>query len=675
MASTNKKDTLKHIVASGDYALAAAGQPLFTSTPIKRNKVKINYNVLPGQLVAYTQSGGTTLTVDDATLAAADLPNLYIGVGIDLNGDGVTDDIRHFGAEFISGCEPREVGVGSPRCGSPVVRDFYFDCTECDATYSVMVKVDDNRTRSYSPFNKSFAEFTGSVVTKCLSCDDCPVEHNCREVACKLADALNGELDLRVGNESYPDWKGEGLPRPFYVTRLHENSYVYCLSPQTVEGACEECTYLNAISGVVINENTHNLVGTTNPADGTQTLKGQLESIVDQLNYLFQQEYGLGVDGANPHAGSAYYTGSYGECCPLQLHINTCDANFALLDDEGEVIDATTSYNPFTTYGTVTDPLNCIDCGEFGAQAQGTLTMTDVITNGETVTIGTKVYTFQDTLTNVDGNVHIGADVEETLDNLRNAINLGPGAGTDYAAAMTLHPTVSGTSSDATTLVVTAKTPGTAGNSIATTETLADGSWGAVVLEGGTAGTINTTTAYPCGIRVIGEKLTPNCDCFIDKPLSFYGRKIEIHPYGEGWKNKPWRVVEVQAMELPSGFGSWIQWLEYQTEPEGRGRRYSRSNINKGWANLPGAKSRIRNATTARCDLDYCSYYIKSLVERKHLSGQYGTSSIHSHVHIPSGDSTTIGAWEDFLDAFVALNPSCRVIDTVACDTQAATCP
>lgn len=125
----------------------------------------------------------------------------------------------------------------------------------------------------------------------------------------------------------------------------------------------------------------------------------------------------------------------------------------------------------------------------------GTLTGTGTFSNGETVTIGTKVYTMQSTLTDVDGNVFIGASLAVSLANLCAAINLDAGAGTLYAASMTEHPTVTCTGSDATTMDVEAKTPGTAGDTIATTETAANASWGGATLGGGQDGDQVTVTA------------------------------------------------------------------------------------------------------------------------------------------------------------------------------------
>lgn len=118
------------------------------------------------------------------------------------------------------------------------------------------------------------------------------------------------------------------------------------------------------------------------------------------------------------------------------------------------------------------------------AAATGTLTLSANPADGATVTIGRKVYTFQAVLTDVDGNVFIGAAATNSLDNLIDATNLGAGAGVDYAASMTLHPDASAAAGAGDTMDVTAKVQGTDGNEIVTAETLA-GSWGATTLTGG----------------------------------------------------------------------------------------------------------------------------------------------------------------------------------------------
>jgi len=121
-----------------------------------------------------------------------------------------------------------------------------------------------------------------------------------------------------------------------------------------------------------------------------------------------------------------------------------------------------------------------------GENASQTLTMSGNAGNTETVTIGAKTYTFQTSLTNTDGNVLIGATVDDSLNNLRSAVNLDPAAaGTLYAASTTAHPTARAVRASSTTLVARALTPGSGGNSLATTDTLANGSWGAGTMADG----------------------------------------------------------------------------------------------------------------------------------------------------------------------------------------------
>jgi len=120
-----------------------------------------------------------------------------------------------------------------------------------------------------------------------------------------------------------------------------------------------------------------------------------------------------------------------------------------------------------------------------GTLATGTLTATANFAGGETVNAGGKTYTFQSALTNVDGNVLIGASASDSLDNLIAAINLAAGSGTLYAAATTANTFVSALAGAGDTMDVAAKIGGTAGNAYATTTTAANASWGGATLSGG----------------------------------------------------------------------------------------------------------------------------------------------------------------------------------------------
>ncbi len=120
-------------------------------------------------------------------------------------------------------------------------------------------------------------------------------------------------------------------------------------------------------------------------------------------------------------------------------------------------------------------------------QATETLTITGAITDGETVVIDSKTYTFKDSLTDTDGFVlnEPADDREGTLDNLVAAITLGAGAGTKYAASTTLHSTITAADGAGTTVDMTAKRGGTGGNSLTTTEGMANGAFGAGTMSGG----------------------------------------------------------------------------------------------------------------------------------------------------------------------------------------------
>lgn len=123
--------------------------------------------------------------------------------------------------------------------------------------------------------------------------------------------------------------------------------------------------------------------------------------------------------------------------------------------------------------------------------AVGVFTVTDNFDDTETITVGGKAYTINATVGSTDGSVHLGADAEGTLKNIFAAINLDATGGetgvadADFASGMTINAEVKATAVTATVLTVTAKTPGSVGNLIASTETHGEGSWGGAVLAGG----------------------------------------------------------------------------------------------------------------------------------------------------------------------------------------------
>lgn len=68
-------------------------------------------------------------------------------------------------------------------------------------------------------------------------------------------------------------------------------------------------------------------------------------------------------------------------------------------------------------------------------KARATLYLSVQPTDGDEITIGDRTYTFQDTLTDEDGNVKIGANIAATQNNLYAAVNLLGVASVNYAAS------------------------------------------------------------------------------------------------------------------------------------------------------------------------------------------------------------------------------------------------
>lgn len=167
---------------------------------------------------------------------------------------------------------------------------------------------------------------------------------------------------------------------------------------------------------------------------------------------------------------------------PGQCAINGLRIVSAVKNLETVTIDADI-YEINTQSGRSVSPHIPVDCtGGATVRAHQALTFTTNVADGDTVTIDTKVYTFLDVLLNANGNVKIGADAATSIQNLVDAINLTGTPGTQYALAMTKHTTCTAVKTSATVLTATANAGGTAGNSIATTETSSHIAWGNTTL-------------------------------------------------------------------------------------------------------------------------------------------------------------------------------------------------
>lgn len=146
-----------------------------------------------------------------------------------------------------------------------------------------------------------------------------------------------------------------------------------------------------------------------------------------------------------------------------------------------------------TTYSTDTVPLALFTASKTGTNDEFTITAdamgvaaNDVVTDTD---VEDAAWGAEETAGGVDTvpyEVVADDNAEDAIINLTAAVNADPGdVGTLYSVGTERHPTVSGADTSATVFTATARSAGTVGNSIATTETVDDAAWGAGFLTGG----------------------------------------------------------------------------------------------------------------------------------------------------------------------------------------------
>ncbi len=126
-----------------------------------------------------------------------------------------------------------------------------------------------------------------------------------------------------------------------------------------------------------------------------------------------------------------------------------------------------------------------------GAYASTTLTSDATApVDGATIVIGAVTYTAKTALTGATYEVLIGGSASIFLDNLKSAINDTGTEGTNYGNGTAPHPLFIATTKTATTLLIKAIIPGTAANSIATTQAgTSHCTWAGATVNSGTPGT------------------------------------------------------------------------------------------------------------------------------------------------------------------------------------------
>jgi hypothetical protein len=146
--------------------------------------------------------------------------------------------------------------------------------------------------------------------------------------------------------------------------------------------------------------------------------------------------------------------------------------------------------------------------GTASTAASGSLTLTGQAATAQTVTIGDRVYTWRTTLSTgptIANEVLRGANAAASVANLVVAINAGATEGTNYSTGTKVHGSVTAIDDTGDVVTVTAKTPGTGGNAIATSDTSDNMAWGATFLASGADG-VETSVWVAAGESIVVKK-------------------------------------------------------------------------------------------------------------------------------------------------------------------------
>lgn len=148
----------------------------------------------------------------------------------------------------------------------------------------------------------------------------------------------------------------------------------------------------------------------------------------------------------------------------------------------GTLYSSGTVKHPYVTAGAITSHVLAIDANEAGAsyEALATTETSSHLSFGDT--------TMENGTHTVAYEVLIGADADETLANLKAAINGAAGEGTTYGVGTVAHPDVVAGTIAAHVLPIEAAEAGTDANSIATTTDETHLAWDGATLDQGTEG-------------------------------------------------------------------------------------------------------------------------------------------------------------------------------------------
>lgn len=316
--------TERHILPFGNYAMATAG-PLYATVANPRPGRRLPMNGSIGQPVAFVvPNNGTQPTI----IGAADVPttkeDVHFGIFVDPYGDGYATSVQLVAGEKIESCLLDSLSVSKPDCGNPMIQAITLDCVECAKSYTAQVSIRDMDTASYNDVTDVPEKHFFTHHTQCNSCDDCDPQANCKDIVNGLVDQINGSSAPTIDGRLYPDYKAPEIDRSRVRAVVgHSTWKTYCITPDAAASECQDCNTIDKIETATINGTSYTFVRNEDPTDEDKTLLAQLEDIAYQIEDTFTSRIGK-------HSGFAVVVRGATDCCPIQLHVVTCDENFAI---------------------------------------------------------------------------------------------------------------------------------------------------------------------------------------------------------------------------------------------------------------------------------------------------------------------------------------------------------
>ena len=278
------------------------------------------------------------------------------------------------------------------------------------------------------------------------------------------------------------DMTGTTMPSPFIYVRCQSNTgaamsgiiwstsfgdETFCIA-QFADGKV-----LAFYNGVLVSDFISGLGAVT--FDTAETIASGLAALVNATT---------GYTAVNNGNGTfdIYSVPTTGSAKPYTVAVTVTSAGGTLTDS------LVSTGTPATSASIATGTFQIIAGGD-NIHASGTLTSDGTnVSDGDTVTVGTQVYRFKNTMA-AAFDVKIGGSAAVSLTNLYLAINATGTAGTNYYTGTTANTKATATNPTATTLIAAAINAGVPGNSIAASKTAAHLAWSGLSggnLSGGT---------------------------------------------------------------------------------------------------------------------------------------------------------------------------------------------